>query len=625
MANYTRLGSYLLAGELTADPIGRIHRGIVTVGGNFDRHVLVRTFFEEILGAGFAPKLGEASKVLPQLGGSKAFGLNYRIETGNPPHVVCDYVPGRSLAQLLDKAKHEQIPFGVDHALSVLQGIAQGVIQLHGKGLSHGLLSTHSVWVSFEGAAQILDAPFSGILHGLLPKLPVTQTSLQAYIKEGLNPLQQDFYSLGAILYELLTLDRLPTMGDPAPFVQRATLKAAQEDTPVPAEIQNLMMRLLGFAQPFDSVNAFNTELERVLYDGDYSPTTFNMAFFMHTLFREENDKDGAAVKTEQADNYTAYAMVASGEGRGGETHAVDFAQEEVKSKNRILVFGGAAAAVVIAILAFFAFRPKGESEEVRKMRETLALLQQQKAEEDAKKAALANAAEAAKAKTEELKRQASEMKDATEKAKILEQLEKEKQKQAEIEKQQRELEEARKKRELALKEQQEKLAKAAPVPAPAPAPSKPAEQPKPAATITPAPTPATPAPTPAEAPRPTPPPATPAPTPAPTTTNAAPVVVEETPVRFVSQAQPVFPNRAQQAKWEAGKSHTVRLRVFVDASGKPQKVNVVQSVPGPWGFDEAATDSAMRSTYSPATRDGKPVAGWLEYSVTFQAQFGRR
>ncbi len=622
MANYTRLGSYLLASELTADPIGRIHRGIVTVGGNFDRHVLVRTFFEEILGAGFAPKLTEASKILPQLGGSKAFGMNYRIETGNPPHVVCDYVPGRSLAQLLDKAKHEQIPFGVDHALSVLQGIAQGIIQLHGKGLSHGLLSTHSVWVSFEGAAQILDAPFSGILHGLMPKLPVTQTSLQSYLKDGLNPLQQDFYSLGAILYELLTLDRLPTMGDPGPFVQRATLKAAQEDTPVPPEIQNLMVRLLGFAQPFDSVGAFNAELERVLYDGDYSPTTFNMAFFMHTLFREENDKDGAGVKAEQADNYTAYAMVASGEGRGGESHAVDFAQEEVKSKNKLLVFGGAAAAVVIAVLGFLAFRPKGESEEVKKMRETLALLQQQKAEEDAKKAALAGQAEAAKAKQEELKRQASEMKDATEKAKLLEQLEKEKQAQAEIERQQRELEESRRKREQALKEQQEKLvaAKATPAPPPAPKPEPPKpEPPKPAATApapVPAPAPATPAPSPAAA---TPTPASPAPA------AAAPREVEETQVRIVSKAAAAFPARAQLQRWEANKSHTVRLKVYVDANGKPQKFNIIEGVPGPWGFDEAAQDAASRSTFTPATRDGKPVGGWIEFTVVFQAQFGRR
>jgi TonB family protein len=406
-------------------------------------------------------------------------------------------------------------------------------------------------------------------------------------------------------------------MGDPAPFVQRATLKAAQEDTPVPAEIQNLMMRLLGMAQPFDSVGAFNAELERVLYDGDYSPTTFNMAFFMHTLFREENDKDGSGLKTEQADDYAAYAMVASGEGRGTEGHAVDFVQEEVKSKNKIIIFGGAAAVVVILGLLFVALRPKGESDEVRKMRETLALLQQQKAEEDMKKAALAGQGEASRAKQEELVKRASELKDATEKAKILEQLEAEKKKQADIERQQKELEEKRKQREKEVAAQQEKPAKVAPATAPAPPPAPKPEPPKPAAAApTPAPTPAAvvPAPTPA------PPPTAPAPSP-----SAGPVVVEETPVRMTSQATPAFPARAQQARWEAAKAHTVRLRVFVDANGRPQKVNVTQGVPGPWGFDEAATDAAMRSGFAPATREGKPVSGWIEYTVTFQAQFGRR
>jgi len=286
-----------------------------------------------------------------------------------------------------------------------------------------------------------------------------------------------------------------------------------------------------------------------------------------------------------------------------------------VKSKNKILVFGGAAAAVVILVLGFFAFRPKGESEEVKKMRETLAELQRVRAEDDAKKAALTGAADAAKAKQADLVRQASEMKDATERAKLLEQVEAEKRKQADIERQQKELEDKRKLREAQLKEQEQKLAKAAPVPPPPVA--KPVEQPKPAA---PPPVEA-PKPAPVEAPKPT-PAAAPTAAPAPTGT---PVVVEETQARMVSQAAPAFPARAQQMRWEATKSHTVRLRVYVDANGRPQKVNVTQSVAGPFGFDESATDAAMRSTYAPATRDGKPVASWIEYNVTFQAQVGRR
>ena len=33
MASYTRLGSFLLASELTADPSGKIHRGLTLSGG----------------------------------------------------------------------------------------------------------------------------------------------------------------------------------------------------------------------------------------------------------------------------------------------------------------------------------------------------------------------------------------------------------------------------------------------------------------------------------------------------------------------------------------------------------------------------------------------------------------
>ena len=288
MATYTRLGSLLLAGELTADPIGHIQRGVSIAGSAFDHHWLVRTFSEELLQAGLASKLGEANKLLPQLSGSKALGQGYRIESAAPPYVACDYVPGRTLAQMIEKAKVEQIPLGVDHALSILQGIAQGVIHLHTKGLSHGLLTPHGVWVSFEGATEILDAPYSQAIRQVLPRAPVTKGSLESYMRDtGGNALQQDLFSMGAMLYELLTFDKLPVMADAAFAAGKATLKAAQENAPVPSEIVNLLKRLLGAGQPFESVQAFNTEMDHVLYDGDYSPTTFNMAFFMHTLFRE--------------------------------------------------------------------------------------------------------------------------------------------------------------------------------------------------------------------------------------------------------------------------------------------------------------------------------------------------
>src|SRR5512143_3104816 len=152
MGTYTRLGSYLLASELSGDSLGSIHRGVMIAGSNFDRHVLVRTFSEELFQAGMNTRLPEAGRVVPLLGGARIFGLGYRLEGGKSPHVAWDYVPGRTLAKLIEKAKVEQIPFGVDHALTVIQGVAQAIVQMQAKGVNHGILSPHSVWVSFEGA-----------------------------------------------------------------------------------------------------------------------------------------------------------------------------------------------------------------------------------------------------------------------------------------------------------------------------------------------------------------------------------------------------------------------------------------------------------------------------------------
>ncbi|MBL0210603.1 MAG: energy transducer TonB [Holophagaceae bacterium] len=610
MASYTRLGSFLMASELTADPIGRIQRGVSIVGSAFDHHWLVRTFSEELLQAGLAAKLGEASKLLPQLSGSKAFGQGYRIESAAPAHVACDYVPGRTLAQMIEKAKIEQIPLGVDHALSILQGIAQGVIHLHSKGLSHGSLTPHGVWVSFEGATEILDAPYSQAIRQILPKAPVTKGSLESYLRDtGGNALQQDFFSMGAMLYELLTFEKLPVMADPAFAASKATLKAAQEDTPVPPEILSLLKRLLGVGNPFESVQAFNTEMDHVLYDGDYSPTTFNMAFFMHTLFREENDRDGAAVKTEQADNFAAYSSEADSIHASRPHSEVSEAEEAQTTRvSKKGLYGGLAAVVaVVGVLGFFALRPKGESEEITKMRTELAQLQAAQAEKEQQ---LAGASQASKEKLDLLKKQQTEAKSAAEQAKLEQQIKEEERNKQELE---------QKKAEL-RKQQEEARTRAAQIAQasaakPAPAAVAPKVEPKAEPKVEPPPPAAKPTPAVAEPPRPTPAVAQP---------QTAPTIVQETSAMALNKAQPNFPMRAKQMRFEVDKSHSVKVKVFVDAQGRPQKVTVISGVDGAWGFNEAAHDAASRSTYTPATRDGVPVAGFAIVEYVFGPS-GRR
>ncbi len=601
MGTYTRLGSYLLASELAGDPLGAIHRAVVTAGNGFDRHVLVRAFSEELFQAGIGTRIADASRVVPLLGGARLFGQGYRVEGGKTPHVAWDYVPGRSLAQLIEKARHEQIPFGVDHALTVIQGVAQGVVQMHAKGVNHGLLSPHSVWVSFEGATQIVDAPFSALVKGVLSKAPGARQKLAPYLQgPETNAVQQDLFALGAVLYELLTFEQVPVGGDLQGALDRATLKAAQEEAPLPAEIRAFLGRLMLGRQPFTTMDAFNAELERVLYDGEYSPTTFNMAFFMHTLFREENDRDTTAMKAEQGDNYLAYTP--AGETlRSGATrvqHIDGHAEEQASQKNKTLLIAGGVAAVVILGLGYlFMNRQKGVQKQLADLQLLQVQIQQQQADLNAK-------AQAEAQKATDIQKQLSETKSADEKAKLQKQLAEAQQRKADIEQQQ----EAAKQHQQQLAEQQKAAeARAAAVPqvAPPPPPAPKPEAPKPA--------PMQPAASPV-------PEAVPAPQPvAPQPIAQAQVV--ETPPQVVRQVAPIFPIRAMQMRWELNQDHNVFLRVYVGEQGQPLKVMVKQGISGPYGFDEAAIDAANKSTFAPATRDGKPIRAWIEIHYRFQRQ----
>jgi TonB family protein len=599
MGTYTRLGSYLLASELASDPLGSIHRAVVIAGNSFDRHILVRTFSEELFQAGMNTRLAETGRVVPLLGGARIFGVGYRIEGGKSPHVAWDHVPGRSLAQLIDKARQEQIPFGVDHALTVIQGVAQGIVQMQAKGLNHGLLSPHSVWVSFEGATQIVDAPYAALAKSLLAKAPAAKHKLASYLQGPDDALQQDLFALGAVLYELLTFERLPVGADLQSVLEQATLKAAQEDAPLPAEIRAFLGRLLLGRQPFATVEAFSTELERVLYDGEYSPTTFNMAFFMHTLFREENDRDATAMKAEQGDNYLAYT--AAGETlRSGATrveHIDGHAEAQTSQKNSTLLIGGSLAAAVILGLGYIFF---GRAKVDPAMQKQLAELQLLKVQIEQQRSDLD-----AKAKTEsdtvaKLQKQQSETKSVEEKIKIQKQLDEAQARKLEVERQQKladqKLADQRMAEQKLAEQKKAAEAKLATLPPP-PAPEIPKPQPM------------------QEASRPA---AVPTPTQQFAQPAAAPV---NEPARVVTQVPPAFPLRAIQMR-QAGMDHLVRLKVFVGEQGQPLKVSVIEGVPGVYGFDEAAIEAANKSTYASATRDGKPVRGWTpEIVYKFQKQ----
>ena len=560
MASYTRLGSFLLADALATPPWGRIHRAIAITGSAFERHLLLCAYSDELLAAGLAARGQEIQRVAAQLGAARGFGANYQFEARKAPYMTCDYLPGRTLAQVLDKAREEQIPLGVDHALTVLQSVAQSLILMHDKDVRHGSLSPHSLWVGFEGSTQILDAPAGAVIQALLPKAPALNAALAPYRCPGAaNPFQSDLFALGAIFYELLTLEPLPAGPATAEALHRATLKAAQEDEGIPAEILGLLKRLVMVDPAFTSAAEFNRALEKVLYEGDYSPTTFNMAFLMHTLFREENEGDAQAMKQEQAANYAQYLPPAGSPA------------PKAKGSNRaVYVLLGVVVVLVAALFGGFFYRSsqsnRQQALELQSMQAKLATFQREKEANDAKLAEIAKQEEAQKTLEDMFGKQAEEGATQEARAAAKRDLEAARQKTKDLAKQ----------RADALKEKQ-KLAQQAPTAAPVRA--------------------AVPAP--------------PAPAPAPVQ-DALPVVTHQGSPQIPRVAKESLPANLQDAEIK------VALKVFVDAAGRPLKVVILKGVDGNTSFNDSAQNAALASTYTPGSKNGKPASGWLNMEFNF-------
>jgi len=92
-------------------------------------------------------------------------------------------------------------------------------------------------------------------------------------------------------------------------------------------------------------------------------------------------------------------------------------------------------------------------------------------------------------------------------------------------------------------------------------------------------------------------------------------VVHEEEPIP-IKKVRPEYPQFARNAGIEG--AVIVRAEVFED--GKVGAIEIVKSLQsGPGSLDEAAIQAVKQWTFIPAKNQGKPVAVWVTFPITFQ------
>jgi hypothetical protein len=137
-------------------------------------------------------------------------------EQEGQPYIVTPVMPGGDVESLIEKAPEHRLP--VEQAITIAKAVCRGLEFAHSKGVIHRDIKPGNIWLGTDGTARIGD--FGLALAADLPRL--TQPGMMVGTVTYMPPEQAmggkvttkiDLYSLGAMLYEMVT-GRPPFIGD---------------------------------------------------------------------------------------------------------------------------------------------------------------------------------------------------------------------------------------------------------------------------------------------------------------------------------------------------------------------------------------------------------------------------
>ena len=231
----TRLGPYEIGAQIGAGGMGEVYRAHDTrLGRNVAIKVLPATFvtdrdrlqrFEQEARA--AATLDHPNILAVHDVGHHLLALPGAVEPQPTPYIVSELLEGATLRQLIQSHRTLALRKAVEYGVQIAHGLAAA----HDKGIVHRDLKPENLFITHDGRAKILDfglAKLTGAPHfdvasttattvTLEPAVPNTTPGVVLGTLGYMSPEQvrglpadhrSDIFSLGAILYEILSGER---------------------------------------------------------------------------------------------------------------------------------------------------------------------------------------------------------------------------------------------------------------------------------------------------------------------------------------------------------------------------------------------------------------------------------
>ena len=265
----TFAGRYQVVEEMGKGGMGRVYKVIDT---KLKEELALKLIHPEIaVDERIIKRFGNELKMARRISHKNVCRMYHLEEDEGIHYLTMEFIQGESLKDMIGMMG--QLSPG--QALSVIKQVCEGLAEAHKLGVVHRDLKPSNIMIDREGNARIMDF---GIARSLKAK-GITRTGTMIGTPEYMSPEQvegletdqrSDLYSLGVILYEMVT-GRIPFDGE-TPFSIALKHKSEKPQDPreinpqIPENISRMIMRCLekDREKRYQAAEEFLSELSKI-------------------------------------------------------------------------------------------------------------------------------------------------------------------------------------------------------------------------------------------------------------------------------------------------------------------------------------------------------------------------
>ncbi len=291
---------YRILHELGAGGMGTVRKGILLGQAGFQRPIVVkqlrtpepehlRLFVEE----------ARRYAVLDHENIGRIFDFE-RVD--GELCIVLEYIDGWSLVEYLERHRGLGCLPDVELCVFIASRVCRGLQYVFEKArIVHRDVSPSNVMMTTEGTVKLIDfgiAARSGIRESYLAGKPSYMAP--EMVVEMRADQRSDIFSLGTVLFEILTGERLFTGDNTADVLEKVVSgripKAASINPAVPEAVDAILSRALErqASRRFISAAAMGEACEHFLYDKGYGPTNLTLKHYLASIFGRGMENESA-------------------------------------------------------------------------------------------------------------------------------------------------------------------------------------------------------------------------------------------------------------------------------------------------------------------------------------------